>query len=231
MDLHLVDNSMIGLGGRQHLPYMERKYMKRNQQPTPVVVPPPTIDYSAFHLPIEIVDFKNHIYQKYLEPYNLDIPNYVYKALVLAGEAEDLERIQLLEVARQKAEMHYLGQWAKGNIKVNTEPMPEEVKEKLKEINENKRLEKQAKRIELDNVVKSNVKKPKGKKLPVFSDSEQQKQVLKKYPHAIAGTFKAHPSKAGVTLLDIKCTKCGKSKTISLCEAFHIKTCSACLSK
>lgn len=65
-------------------------------------------------------------------------------------------------------------------------------------------------------------------KKPVFQDPEQQKAVKLKYDWAIEGSFRQDPEKAGGTILDIKCQKCGESRTIHLADCFQVKLCLKC---
>jgi hypothetical protein len=166
------------------------------------------------------------LYEKYLKPHGLDIPGYMLKPLVEAINATASERVILLEKARQKAELHYLGSWARGLIKVRTKnhkPMSEDTKQYLKELNEARREERKAKSSEHTHV---NVQKK--VKVPVFQDTDKQKEIKSKYPWVIEGTFRQDPHKAGRTCVDIKCQKCGTPRTIHLADAFQVKLCTKC---
>lgn len=71
-------------------------------------------------------------------------------------------------------------------------------------------------------------KKERPPKKPVFNDPEKQKEVKLKYPWVIEGTFRQDPQKAGGTNVDIKCQKCGGSRTVHLADAFQVKLCVKC---
>lgn len=219
----------------------------------------PTTDPKQFEgrtLPPEIEIVKQRLMDEYLTPHKLEMPAYVLKALFQAAEAEGAEKSELLEKARQKAETHYLAAWARGEIKQkdeNAPPMPEEVKELLKQKNAERREREKAEReadrkraehfakAEKPTVVKTNkpqkVDPPEDKpkkvitkksKKPVFDDPETQQLVLTKYPWAIPGTFRQDPDKPAGTNLDIKCQRCGMARTIHLADAFQVKFCTSC---
>lgn len=212
----------------------KRKMSNTDNKPVEKVVLP-TTDLSPYKdvvIPDDVQQAKDRIAAQYLSPYGLQFPAYVMKHFYLAALAPIEERHQHLERARQKAETHYLGQRAKGNIKTVADmgpPMPEDVKQKLKEINQQRREEKQE-HTKSAKVVDTSTEKPKRSKTPVFQDPDAQKLVLTKYPWVVDGSFKQDPEKAGGTLVSIKCA-CGKLREIHLADAFQVKMCLECRAK
>lgn len=203
---------------------------------------PPATDLTPFvnvELPDDVVAEMQRLYSEYLEPHKLEIPDYAMKPIFLAAmETVPEKKAEYLEKARQKFEQHYLGSWAKGKIKPldsDAPPMPEDVKEKLKELNKAKR-EREKEKNQVARMASGEPPKkagePKKQKVPVFADSQAQDAVVKKYSWAIAGTFRADPDKPGGTILDIKCQKSGpgclSTRTIHLADCFQVKLCSVC---
>jgi len=218
-----------------------KKHIKKTQSASvPHVLPTTDLTpYVDVEMPDDVVQEMKRLYSEYLEPYKLEIPDYAMKHLFLASlEANAEKKAEYLEKARQKFEQHYLGSWAKGKIKPldsDAPPMPEDVKEKLKEINKAKR-EREKTKNEVARMASGQPPKhagqPKKQKVPVYSDSQSQDAVVKKYSWAIAGTFRADPDKPGGTILDIKCQKSGpgclSTRTIHLADCFQVKLCSVC---
>jgi hypothetical protein len=191
-------------------------------------------------LPPDILLIRDDINAEFFDPFGVKMPGYVLKQLVLASKSDSLAtRSFHIEQARQKAHTSYLSKWSKGEIKIkdeNAEPMPEDVKAQLRELNEKRRAEKRAEREAKEARQKQfdfdgEKKVAKKSKKPVFDDPETQKLVLTKYPWAIPGSFRQDPEKAGGTNLDIKCQRCGMTRTIHLADAFQVKFCTACKGK
>lgn len=191
----------------------------------------------------DVEQVKLALEDEFLNPYKLEMPAHVLKPLVQATKEENpTKRAEYLEVAKQKAHMHYLAKWAQGVIRVkdeNAPPMPDDVKAQLRELNEKRREEKkaereasEARRKELDkaDLEKDRRTVAKKSKKPVFDDPETQKLVVAKYSWVIPGTFRQDPDKPGGTNLDIKCQACGMSRTIHLADAFQVKFCTGCKS-
>lgn len=202
-------------------------------------------DYEGIELPPDVVAVRDEIVDRWFKPYNLEVPGYVWKQLVTASKTDgEGPRAEALEKVRQKAELHYLSQWSKGNVNVvdsNAEPMSEETKEYLRNLNKERREKEKLEREERDARKKSLDKaaistaddKPKKvvakrSKNPVFNDPDAQKLIVEKYPWAIPGSFRQDPDKPAGTNLDIKCQKCGMARSIHLADAFQVKYCTSC---
>src|ERR1700761_8076638 len=104
-----------------------------------VGVKPSVTDLSEFAdvtLSEDVDSFRYELYKKYMEPYQMELPPHVMKQLYKASLAQSSqEKADLLEKARQKAEVHYLALWSKGKIKNDTtaKPMPDDIKQKLRD--------------------------------------------------------------------------------------------------
>jgi len=192
-------------------------------------------EYDIIPLSPELQTIKQQLLNKYITPHKTTrwgnfLPGYVLKRLMLADAATGTERIRLIKWAEEGAEINYLAARALGEIKVinpNTEPMPEKVKQHLKDLNERRREEKKiSKVIKAANTQISKVK------LPVFKDNKQQIVAQNKYPWIVPGTFTQDPGKPGGTIVQIKCQiqgpGCKKTRTIHLADAFQVKICTSC---
>lgn len=186
-------------------------------------------DFKNVVLTPDIAEFKLKLEEKYFNEYKLAMPGYVLKALVKAMSADISEKTLLLEKARQSAELHYLASWSKGDIKIKdaeAKPMPEEVKQELKEIKIAKKAIKD-KEIEL---IKS-IKKKSLPKEPVHESKTLQDGYCAKYKWIVPNTFKQDPHKPGGTIVDIKCTSCKSRRTVHLSDSWQVKLCTSCKGK
>jgi hypothetical protein len=193
-------------------------------------------EYDLVPLSQELQIIKQQLIDKYITPYKTArwgklLPGYVLKRLVLADKSTGTERVRLIQWAREGAESSYLSARAIGEIKVddpNAEPMPEEVKERLRDLNQLRREEKKLKQSRIESSA------PKAK-LPIFKDLTQQQAAQAKYPWIILGTFAQDPEKPGGTIVQIQCqakkSGCEKVRTIHLADAFQVKTCKSCKNK
>ena len=184
------------------------------------VIDPRQFDNVTF--PPDIAEFRKKIEDQYLTPHHLSTPGPVLQCLFLASTADGQQRSSLLEKARQKAEVHYLASWAKGDIKVkdpDIKPMPEEVKAELKEIKLQRKMEKQLQRSK---------KLP---KLPTWQDKVAQVGYCNNYPWIIDGTFRQDSDNLNKTIVDIKCQICKSTRTVHLADVFQIKYCLQCRGK
>jgi len=100
--------------------------------------------------------------------------------------------------------------------------MPDDVKEKLRLLNQERKAKKAAIKAQFG------PETPKKLKVPVFQDLEKQAEACKKYPWAVANSFVQDPEKSGGTLLAIKCQICADERIIHLADLFHTKLCKPC---
>lgn len=191
-------------------------------------------DLLTVELSADVAAAKRLVEDEFLTPHKIDMPAYVLKQYVLATQTTDMAvRAEHIKKAREKAEVCYLAKWARGEIKVkdeNAEPMPEEVKAQLRELNEKKRTERKLANEAKTKLVAAadGVKVPKKKKKPVFNDPDTQSLILSKYPWVKHGSFKQNPHKLGATDVDIECQHCGMSRTTHLSDVFQVRFCSSC---
>jgi len=191
----------------------------------------------------EAAQTKDELVAEYVTPYNLAwLPGYVLKELVEADREPNAGiKHERLKAAQDKAQNAHLAALANGRIKNKdevTEPMPEDVKEHLRDLNEQRKAEKAAKKAlvaQADKVTQTQgltmpdpvtkvVKKAKG----IFNDLEAQAALITKYPWCIPGSFVQDSVKAGLTLVSIKCKHCSKPRQIHLADLFHVQKCVAC---
>lgn len=131
------------------------------------------------------------------------------------------ERDAALTVARSKVDMDFATAQIYGWIKIKDEesdPMPEDVKIKLRALNDQRREDKKAKEKRLKSIPTI--------KTPVYVDKIRQKELKSKYPWA--AVFKPDPEKNGGTLVDIRCTKCAGTRTVHLGDLWQCKLCRKC---
>lgn len=106
------------------------------------------------------------------------------------------------------------------------EPMPEDVKQYLRDIAESKK----AKAKDVKEPVKDTPadKKAPGR-VPVFQDPKKQEELIKKYPWAVPGTFVQDKDKPNGTNVNIKCVICGsQARQVHLADLFQAKKCLKC---
>jgi hypothetical protein len=85
----------------------------------------------------ELKEFRDKLFDEYFTPFKLTAPGYVIKKLDDINKLTDGDQIaKAREKARQSAEVHYLV-----NRPVASEPMPENVKEQLREISNSKKTD------------------------------------------------------------------------------------------
>lgn len=190
-------------------------------------------DFKDLVLPEDIEITRQQLNDEYFEPYHIIMPAYVLKQLTVAAELSGQARIDATIKARDKAKFAHFCATRQGHSE--SRPMTNEVKAKLAEYNKQKRQqEKQERQSRLERLRKlptdsiGNTAKPKRSKVPVFNDPEAQTLVSNKYPHIIPGTFKQDPEKPGGTLVDIKCQKCGSSRTVHMADVFQCRLCKQC---
>lgn len=185
----------------------------------------PTIDVSqfvGFKWSDDAAKLKSEVEEKWFTPYKVELPGYVLMAL----KKLSLGQIGINE-AENVAYTAYLAYRSKGIIKLKSdEPMPDDVKAHLRELNNLKREQKK-----LTSAVKKIILKTPKIKLPVYSDHVKQSELVSKYKWAQPGSFKQDPNNSNMTLVDIKCMKCGASRTIHLAELFQVKLCTFCKDK
>lgn len=194
--------------------------------------------YDAQPLPPDLQQVKDELKAEYITPYNLPwLHGYVVKELVEAAKDEST-KAERIKKARDKASMAFLADQASGRIRLkdeDAEPMPEEVKIHLKELNQERReLKKQEREARLARIaqIEGSMEPKKVKsKIPMFSDPEAQAALKVKYPWVVAGSFSQDPEKSGGTLLNIQCETCKGERSIHLADAFHTKTCKTCKGK
>ena len=202
----------------------------------------------------------NSINAVFFAPYCLVAPDNVVNALSAASKLTGNDRVAMIRKAVDKAQIMFYGAWARGTIKVKTKftkAMTPETKQKLKEINKQKREEREKKQLKPQLSVQTKgvrdtmadttatapvaapatppvatpkVAKEKKARTPAYKDVAKQAETCAKYSWVIAGTFKQDPAKEGGTLVDIKCVKCGKTRSIHLADAFQVKLCADCKS-
>src|SRR5687767_5398152 len=129
---------------------MKRMKIEPHEDNSKVVGPVTDLSiYKDVVIPPEVEEAKNKLYADYLEPYKLEIPAYAMKWIYKAAMVDGAQRVEGLEKARQKVEQRYLSAWAKREIKVHDDdapPMPDDVKQQLKELNKQRREEAKAER-------------------------------------------------------------------------------------
>ena len=196
-------------------------------------------EYGAVKLPSDLESVKLNLMEKYITPFGLPwLPGGVLKILVEAINLEGIDRANAILKASEASHVAYLSDVAKGRIKLKDEtttPMPEEVKQHLRELNQARRDEAKALREAREQRLAAfdEKKSPKAPKSggPVFSDKLQQDALILKYPWIRLGSFRQDPEKAGGTLLAIICQSCGADREIHLADAFHCKFCKLCKGK
>jgi len=182
-----------------------------------------------------------------LDRYKLSIPAHVEAQLEKCRFLFGPELEHGLKRAKQKAEMHVLSERTKA-----PKPMKEEAKARLRALNAQRKQEREERKARLAVTVvdkkselpaeppKKEVKKPVVSKppkpvsskpkvngrVPLWQDPEAQVERVKKYPHAIPGTFKQGKNH-GLTVVDIQCQvpDCKATRTIPVAELFHINKC------
>lgn len=195
-------------------------------------------EYDVKELAPYIAKIKLELMDKYCTPFGLTLlPGYVLKSLFEASTTPD-RAAELIDKARKSAEISYLADISAGRIRIkdeDAEPMPEEVKQHLKELNQERRELKKAEReARLARVAQfegSTAPKKVKSKIPMFQDPEAQAALKVKYPWVVAGSFSQDPEKSGGTLLNIQCETCKDERSIHLADAFHTKTCKTCKGK
>lgn len=173
-------------------------------------------DYDSYRWPDDIKQAIDGLIKEHYEPYTSErLEGFILKRFKAAAEEADLgKRGEKLKEALDAAWLQYRHYKPK-----TTEPMPEEVKEMLKELNETRRA-----------VKKKDAAPPAPKKEkppPVHSDPKRQLEFCNKYPWAVPGSFKQDPLKAGGTLVSIKC-ECGSTREIHLSDLFQVRKCNVC---
>jgi hypothetical protein len=99
-------------------------------------------------LPPDLAKVKDELTSEYILPYKLPwLAGYVLKELIDTIPLESVSRYEGIERARAQAYTAYLADKVNGRIKnENTEPMPEELKQRFRKITEERKAEKKAKR-------------------------------------------------------------------------------------
>ena len=241
----------------------------------------------------DVKEHRKQILNK-LIPWELTIPDNVEIALFKANSATGMDRMQLIMQAHVKAESYYYSAWANGKIKAKKKPMPEDVKNMLKNRNvapdvvnkdplmkitiarvkraspheisklyeevhgatagPNVTTERRRQSI-IETIIQMNERgerseappeppeeeknavtnKPskehvvaKHKKTPIHEDKAAQAEKESKYTWIISGSWRPEPGHENKTILDIKCIKCGNSRTIHAGDAFQVKLCRDC---
>lgn len=201
-------------------------------------------ELNAIKLSGEAAQLKEELVAEYITPYNLAwLPGYVLKELVDADREPNAGiKHERLKAAQDKAQNAHLAALANGRIKNKdevTEPMSEDVKEHLRDLNEKRKAEKAVKKALVEqadktiNIKESKVPDPitkvtKKAKKTVFNDPEAQAALIAKYSWCIPGSFVQDAVKPGLTLVSIKCQKCGNPRQIHLADLFHVQKCVAC---
>lgn len=191
--------------------------------------------YDAQPLPPDLQKVKEELMAEFVTPHGLPwLDGYIVKVLVEAS-VEGANKPEAIKKAREKAHTAFLANRARGLIRLKdeeAEPMPEEVKEHLKELNQQRReLKKQERDARMARIAQIEGPKKVKSKLPMFGDVDAQIELKKRYPWVIAGSFVQDPEKSGGTLLNIECQVCKDERTIHLADAFHTKTCKPCKGK
>lgn len=249
-------------------------------------------DYVGVVWPDHIQSVIDQLHKQFTEPHGLQLPPYVYK---VCFDNRDLTPYDFMDkcMAEIKASAHI---YMLSNISFAKEPMSEDVKAHLRDLNERKKraaggLEDEGQSheiadethdeeshahvtadeaadtlhtlqehvtghdvsegsgsVELDGgksgskaatvLVSSDGSKKQQKnnkapsRVPIYEDKTRQEEMIKKYPWAVAGSFRQDPDKPASTVLDILCTKCKVTKrTIHAPDLFQVKMCKPCKSK
>lgn len=69
---------------------------------------------------------------------------------------------------------------------------------------------------------------PRQPRVPVYEDAAKQAELVAKYSWVIPGSFRKDPEKQTGTIADIKCQKCGNSRTVHCSDIFLVKLCKGC---
>lgn len=170
-------------------------------------------DYKDYVWPDDVKVAMDSVLEEHFRPYTTDgFEGWILKRFKAAAEETNLgKRADLIAEAKQAAFLQYRDYLPREDMA----PMPDDVKQMLKELNESRRAP------------ASDKKEPAAKLKPAFDDPDRQLELCKKYPWAVPSSFIRDPEKAGGTLVSIAC-ECGKTRQVHLSDLFQVRKCHDC---
>lgn len=202
-------------------------------------------DFVGIQWPDHIRKFIEEIDAEYFKDADMKVPPYILKSCMQSIGLSETDFIaDVAPLLKTRAHVAYLY-----SVKPTAKPMSEETKQKLRELNESKKMLKaevlQKPEAEVTTTTTTKVapvapvapaaevknKKAPSRK-PIFEDKEKQEELIKKYPWAIKGSFKQDPEQPASTILSILCVDCNKNqREIHAADLFQVKKCAKCKSK